>query len=370
MSRINPVYSKLAVKMNAPQNKALPKLLQKIANLEQARILDELPNNAENIAKKLSLGKAKVEKHLKYLFDRGLINPGKKGWGMVNNIGILKDRVGSANAKYDDDETLDLTREMSLATSVVLAEQLRKGEKHAPVLKVMRVVPKWRSIKDIPGVLPCEDAREIFKNKSPIVVHRCPCRVVYRDRPCKDDVPIDVCLAVGITGQRFLERDAGKELTYDEVMTLLDQIDEYPHIVSTTGNSNRMPEVLCNCCNDCCGLFVRASYTKPLLGEVPYVKSRFIVEDNPKACSGCGTCVKRCPVNAITMKELKSGKKRSVTDIEECIGCGLCVLTCPKEARKMKLVRPPEHIPDFALGLDTEGLPIAPPTAKVINNLL
>ena len=132
---------------------------------------------------------------------------------------------------------------------------------------------------------------------------------------------------------------------------MLDEVDKFP-VVNTTGNSNSLPEVLCSCCNDCCGLFVRASYTKPLLGQVPWEKSRFVVQDNPKKCSGCGTCIKRCPVNAITMKELKSGKKQASTNVEECIGCGLCVLTCPKKARKMKLVRPPEHIPEFPMGLE------------------
>jgi NAD-dependent dihydropyrimidine dehydrogenase PreA subunit len=100
---------------------------------------------------------------------------------------------------------------------------------------------------------------------------------------------------------------------------------------------------------------VQARYTKPLTGDVSYAKSRFVVQDDPKKCSGCGICIKRCPVNAITMKELKSGKKHSSTNVEECIGCGLCVLTCSKKARKMKLVRPPEYIPNFAIGLDTEG---------------
>lgn len=364
MSRINPIYLKLAAKMNAPQNKALPRLLRKIADLEQARILDELPNTSENIADKLKLSKKKVEKHLQYLFERGLIAPGKSAWVMVNNIGVLKDRVASANPMYDDDEFFDLAREMSLETSKALANQLKKGEKYSPVLQVMRVVPKWRAIKDIPGVLPCEDARQIFKNASPIVVHRCPCRMVYRERPCKDEVPVEVCLAVNITGERFLERKAGKKLTYDETIELLDTLDKDFSLVNTTGNSNRMPEVLCSCCNDCCGLFVRASYTKPLLGKVPYVKSRFEVEDNPKACFGCGTCVERCPVNAITMKELKSGEKRSDTDFKECIGCGICVLTCPQNARKLKLVRPPEHIPDFMMGFDTEGLPTVSTSQK------
>jgi NAD-dependent dihydropyrimidine dehydrogenase PreA subunit/DNA-binding transcriptional ArsR family regulator len=366
MRKIDPIYSEIAKKMIPPGSPRYPRLFQLIANLEQARVLKELPDTAENIAKKLSLSKAKVEKHLKYLFERGLVTPGKTGWNMVTMYGLLKDRIGSANPKYDDNEVFDLAREISLEENKSYALRLKKGEKIPPVRQGMRVVPRWRTIKDIPGVLPIEDMREIFKNASPIVVHRCPCRVCYRERPCLDEKPVEVCFAINATGQRFIDRKSAKQLTYDEFLNLLDELEEH-NLINLTGNSNRMPEVMCSCCTDCCGIFVKSTYTKPLLDQLPYAKSRFVVEDNTKLCSGCGACVERCPVNAITIKELKSGKKRSVTDFGECIGCGLCVLTCKQEVRKMKLVRPPEHIPDFVMGLDTEGSPIAqttPPNKK------
>jgi NAD-dependent dihydropyrimidine dehydrogenase PreA subunit len=362
VSKIDPIYIKLAGKVNLPKSKTIPRIFQKIANLQQARIMDELPNQVENIAKKLELTKAKVQRDLQYLYERGLVTPGrtgwslkrgvvtpgKTGWNMVLSWGALKDSIGSAHPKYDDDELLDLTREMSLE---ILKGQLARGEK-PPVRKVMRVIPKWRTIKDVPGVLPCEDAREIFKNASTIVVHRCPCRAVYRNRPNKDKVPEMVCLG---TGQRYLaRRQEAKVLTYDETIALLDKIDNLPvPIVNMGGTTKRISQALCSCGDDC-GLFVRNAITKPLNGEYTFMKSRFIVPNNMKTCSGCGICVKRCPVNAIKMKESKSGKKFSYTNIKECIGCGLCVLTCKTGARKMKLVRPPEDIPD-TMSLEAEA---------------
>ena len=66
---------------------------------------------------------------------------------------------------------------MSLYDDKSLARRIKRGEKIPPVLKMSRVVPKWRTIKDIPGILPCEDAREILKSASLIVVHKCPCRI-------------------------------------------------------------------------------------------------------------------------------------------------------------------------------------------------
>ncbi|HDJ83869.1 MAG TPA: 4Fe-4S dicluster domain-containing protein, partial [Desulfurococcaceae archaeon] len=46
---------------------------------------------------------------------------------------------------------------------------------------------------------------------------------------------------------------------------------------------------------------------------------------NPEKCTGCGTCAKNCPANAITGEP---GKKY-VIDPSKCIRCGRCYITCP-----------------------------------------
>ena len=351
MDTIEPIYKELAARVTKEKNKTLPFVLKKAANLEQARILRELPNTTEQIAKNLGMDEETVNKELKLLYEKGVATRGRKRWSLVNHIVLVKDQMASAHPQYIDDELLEMLHVMSLENSENLEERVRNGEV-IPVVEVMRVVPKWRTIKDIPGILPIEDMREIFKTP-PIVVHNCPCRMVYKDRPCKDEVPIDICLAAGSTGKTFLERGAGKEITYDELIDLLDKIDELP-LVSTTGNSDIMPTILCSCCLDCCGLFLKAAKTQPVLGKVPYAKSRFVVQDHPEECNECGMCLgDRCPVGAISMKDFPElGGERSYTDVEACIGCGLCVLSCPTDARKMKLVRLPEHIPDPASMFD------------------
>lgn len=45
-------------------------------------------------------------------------------------------------------------------------------------------------------------------------------------------------------------------------------------------------------------------------------------------CTGCGTCIRYCPVSAI---ELGGGGK-AVIDREKCIGCGECIAVCPEGA--------------------------------------
>jgi ferredoxin len=347
MDNIEPVYKELAARITKEKNQTLPKVLKKAVNLEQAKILKELPNTVEGIAQNLALDEEAVRKELQILFEKGVAVRGRKRWRLVNHIVLVKDLMASAHAKYIDDELLHLLHVMSLEDTENLDERVKNGET-IPVMEVMRVLPKWRTIKDIPGILPIEDIREILKTP-PIVVHRCPCRAVYEERPCKENVPLDVCMAAGSTGKDFLDRGAGKEITYDEAIAMLDKLDESP-IVSTAGNSNTLPSILCSCCDDCCGLFVKAHRTQPLLGKVPYAKSRFVVKDDPAECTGCEMCLgDRCPVGAISMKEFPGlSNERSYTDVEACIGCGLCVLSCPTSARTMKLVRLPEHIPDPA----------------------
>ena len=50
------------------------------------------------------------------------------------------------------------------------------------------------------------------------------------------------------------------------------------------------------------------------------------VKVNLKKCTGCGSCVDICPVQAIDIK-----KDRAVVS-DECVECGACINECPNEA--------------------------------------
>jgi Fe-S-cluster-containing hydrogenase component 2 len=51
---------------------------------------------------------------------------------------------------------------------------------------------------------------------------------------------------------------------------------------------------------------------------------------NVETCTGCGTCVDICPVEAITIE-----KDKAVIDADSCVDCGTCVDECPVEAISM-----------------------------------
>ncbi|MBS3782949.1 MAG: 4Fe-4S binding protein, partial [Anaerolineae bacterium] len=67
-------------------------------------------------------------------------------------------------------------------------------------------------------------------------------------------------------------------------------------------------------------------------------------------CTGCGACVKTCPVGAITLTDGKAH-----VDEKTCTGCGACLSVCPEEAVKpivegelVQAEEPRSHLPDRA----------------------
>jgi NAD-dependent dihydropyrimidine dehydrogenase PreA subunit len=47
-------------------------------------------------------------------------------------------------------------------------------------------------------------------------------------------------------------------------------------------------------------------------------------------CTGCGFCVRSCPMDVIRMD--KAMQKACVKYAEDCMLCGICLEECPKKA--------------------------------------
>jgi ferredoxin len=51
-------------------------------------------------------------------------------------------------------------------------------------------------------------------------------------------------------------------------------------------------------------------------------------------CIKCGTCIKTCPVKAISKVKI-DGKDSYIVDPAKCISCGACNKACPTKAIKL-----------------------------------
>ena len=219
----------------------------------------------------------------------------------------------------------------------------------------LRIIPAYKAIKDLPDVLPCEDIREIYKAQRRIVVVPCSCR--YRttaiDEHCAYTSEEDLwhCVQLNRGADYAMARDAGKELSQEEALELIDKIEE-DGLLHTWQNTKALVgmTVSCHCCRDCCETAVPLDMENIPLNKV-WEKSRFIAVVDEEACIGCQTCVDRCQFDAIEMVKPKSATKskklKAKVDPEACYGCGVCVVGCNQaQALSMKLVRPPDHIPE------------------------
>ena len=52
---------------------------------------------------------------------------------------------------------------------------------------------------------------------------------------------------------------------------------------------------------------------------------------NKEKCTGCGTCVDLCPVEAIKLED-----NIAVVDADQCVDCGSCENECPVEEIKIE----------------------------------
>ncbi|MFX0035471.1 MAG: 4Fe-4S binding protein [Candidatus Hermodarchaeota archaeon] len=209
-----------------------------------------------------------------------------------------------------------------------------------------RVVPVEKSITHENFVAPYNDIRRLIQNaETPIAVTNCVCRQkqdVRRERdPCKLTNRYETCIGFGHIAQMYIEQGWARQITKEEALTILDKNEE-TGLVLQLGNNQR-PGFICSCCGCCCGLL--RDFRK-MNNPARLMKTNYYVDIDAELCIGCGNCLDRCQMNALTLVNDKS-----TVNLKKCLGCGLCVVICSTEAikikNKVKEITPPETIDDL-----------------------
>jgi Pyruvate/2-oxoacid:ferredoxin oxidoreductase delta subunit len=127
-----------------------------------------------------------------------------------------------------------------------------------------------------------------------------------------------------------------KRITREEAKKITAEAAELG-LVHTTDNMAKYSNILCACCECCCGLLAGLTRTG-LHNPKAIARANYISTVDENACTACETCLDRCKFGAITIED------KAVINTEKCMGCGLCAVTCPSEAISMKRVER-EEIP-------------------------
>lgn len=198
------------------------------------------------------------------------------------------------------------------------------------------------------NVLTADKIEEIIEKFDDITVAHCFCRQ-HQDllgHPCQITNIRENCFTFGKSARFVAEHGFGRKISKQEALEILKKSEEaglvhkafHPH-----SKIERDETSVCNCCKDCC-----ATFNLWKQGVLPMINATNYLSDIDQAiCIGCGTCVEKCPVDAIELNEDNKAERNP----DWCIGCGICAHFCPESAISLiegqrKVFVPPPKLRD------------------------
>ena len=195
-------------------------------------------------------------------------------------------------------------------------------------------------------ILPTQKVEELIEKFDDISVGHCFCRH-HRDllgKPCKHTDLRENCFTFGKSARYIAEQGFGRSVSKEEALDIMKKSEDdglvhkafHPH-----SNIAKVETSICNCCKDCCGTL---EWWR--MGIVALINStNFLSQVDQDLCSGCGTCVEKCPVDAIGLNDSDIAE----VNAEYCLGCGVCAHFCPENAITLlegmrKLYVPPPRL--------------------------
>jgi len=192
-------------------------------------------------------------------------------------------------------------------------------------LPKMRVIPIEESIEAKHRIATYDELRHLIEQAGEhIAVQECICKKVndLQGKQCQTTDRREVCMSLGDLADLYIEEGWGRKIDQKEALELARKNEE-EGLVLMPGNEQE-PTFMCACCSDCCGMMMMMqAFPKP----ADVVGSNYYAQVNTELCTGLGTCVERCPMDAVR----KDNGFASVK-LARCIGCGLCVPSCSENA--------------------------------------
>jgi len=348
-------YKKLEERLNrfpqgAPPSETLYKILSILFKEKEAELVSQLPikpftiNTASRIWK---LNKVNTEKILDELAGRAILldsehNGIKKYVLPPPMAGFFE--FSLMRTRQDIDQKLlselfyqylnveeDFVKDLFLGSEALLGRTFVQEE----VLSKDNLV----------SILDYEKASLIIKTALSIGISMCYCRhkMEHLGKAC--DAPMDICMTFNNVAKSLIRHHYARRVEASEGMELLHKAYEY-NLVQCGENVKNKVSFICNCCGCCCEFLVAAKKFGLLH---PVQTTSFIPKINEDNCTGCGKCVKTCPIEAIEWVSNDDGtnsKPKKVKINEEiCLGCGVCVRACSHknitlERRKEQIITP------------------------------
>ncbi|MFW9820268.1 MAG: ATP-binding protein [Candidatus Thorarchaeota archaeon] len=296
----------------------LESIYERLKSLGFPYTIDELEVQLDNMAKKGAIKSQKQDNQKSYS-------------ATVFIIGMFEFQINKITKEFAEDTQKYMDE--------VLIEDMGRN-----VPLQMRTIPVGISVEHDAEVTNFDDVIKIIENaEEPIGIQNCICRQskIALGESCKATSRLEVCMGFGSMAKMYIDRGWAREINKEEAIDILKRNEEEGLVFQPSNSQN--PEFLCSCCGCCCEA-IRAIKSFPYPGQI--ISANYYAQINADLCTGCGTCIERCHMEAITLID-----DISKVNTERCIGCGNCVYSCPSEAieflNKEKLISPPLTMAEF-----------------------
>jgi len=326
-------------------NDDLIELLKLIMTDEQAEFITVFRKpslSIDQLKDKTNMDEEALAQILNALMDNGIIVgvPSKRSGIMVYRL--LGPFPGLFEMQFMRGETGEKQKKLAQIFDKIFKE-LSKGtqknydnivEQYKNFPPITRVVPVEEEIEDIPvdKILPYEEASRIVDKYDDIALVHCYCRHEkdLLEHSCTVTDERLNCFLLGKSAQFAIKHNFGKSISKKDATSIINKASD-EGLVHKAFHVHLKPELdeeaICNCCKCCCGIF--SLFWE---GISPYhCYTSYLAEVDEDSCVGCGTCVEKCPMEAIDLVE-----NIAVINGSRCIGCGICVHHCPEEAMKLE----------------------------------
>ena len=318
------------------------RILKQLFPPEEAKIAVQLPFSPkgseplEGIAKRLGVSgraKEKLEQLLDGMVSKGLLNfRREKGVKLYSSaqwmIGIYEFQVNKLTP--------------GLFFDIVLFSLEAYGqETFSTRIPQLRTIPIKQSFTPEHLVATYDHVKQLVEtSEGPFVVANCVCRQAQSllRNACRTTTRQETCLGFGDYARLYIEQGWGREVSKDELLAIIEQ-NESDGLILQPSNSEKL-EYICSCCGCCCALLLGTKMSKK---PVQYHASNYYAQVIPELCTGCGTCVEKCQMDAIILED-----EKATLNHDRCIGCGVCTVHCQSSAITLHQ-KEEKHIPPKTL---------------------
>ncbi|MFX0177800.1 MAG: ATP-binding protein [Candidatus Hodarchaeota archaeon] len=333
-------------------NDTLVKLLQTLLNEEQVNFLLNFrkPNlTFKELKEKTGMEDTKIMELLNSLMDNGFLMDVP-----IENTNIMEYRLLPPFADTFEyslvkfDRPIEQKKELAQIYEKMFKEATELTQTNYEGLQTIfkekmpifaRIIPIEKELTaPQEEVLPLHEASKLIDEQEIIAVSECPCKLerTLLDDPCKTSSDRYRCFHFGNMGRYFIEHNLGKPISKEEAKRILNEAEEeglVHKIFHDDFNFDKKENSICNCCKCCCILF--QTYYRGIFAF--HTITSYIAKINESKCVGCGICMDKCPIEAISLID-----GIAHDDEHKCIGCGTCVHHCPEGARSLERTEPRE----------------------------